>query len=304
MIILLRLISESQLVYAGSKPSVGGHVDLRAISSRPEPTWCQAPSLVCIMVDRTVYADEAHTPKIALRQIFGRLALRSELCRAAADGGLLSVEVFAMLGDTATAVKTSLQTLLPTSTLGADAAAQELSLMQLAAVWHSCFALQGQFATRRARMEEDPTKIPEMAQEDHAEFRSRFVTAHPDVILLDAKEPHKKFVEKLSRDFLVHGMVPFYTVAEIRTRADSIIQKSGLTKNAEDLLTISKADEPDQVTDVHTLLHRVHAFFMALEYLHTFAPTQGKPDLSGTCKNWSSSGLNARDCHICSRPTP
>ena len=220
------------------------------------------------MVDRTVYADEAHTPKIALRQIFGRLALRSELCRAAADGGLLSVEVFAMLGDTATAVKTSLQTLLPTATLGTDAAAQELSLMQLAAVWHSCFALQGQFATRRARMEEDPTKIPEMAQEDHAEFRSRFVTAHPDVILLDAKEPHKKFVEKLSRDFLVHGMVPFYTVAEIRTRADSIIQKSGLTKNAEDLLTISKADEPDQVTDVHTLLHRVHAFFMALEYLH------------------------------------
>ena len=268
MIILLRLISESQLVYAGSKPSVGGHVDLRAISSRPEPTWCQAPSLVCIMVDRTVYADEAHTPKIALRQIFGRLALRSELCRAAADGGLLSVEVFAMLGDTATAVKTSLQTLLPTATLGTDAAAQELSLMQLAAVWHSCFALQGQFATRRARMEEDPTKIPEMAQEDHAEFRSRFVTAHPDVILLDAKEPHKKFVEKLSRDFLVHGMVPFYTVAEIRTRADSIIQKSGLTKNAEDLLTISKVDEPDQVTDVHTLLHRVHAFFMALEYLH------------------------------------
>jgi hypothetical protein len=60
------------------------------------------------MVDRTAYADEAHTPKIALRQIFGRLGLRSELCRAAADGGLLSVEVFAMLGDTATAVKTSL----------------------------------------------------------------------------------------------------------------------------------------------------------------------------------------------------
>ena len=87
------------------------------------------------MVDRTAYTDEAHTPKIALRQIFGRLALRSELCRAAANGGLLSVEVFAMLGDTATAVKTALQTLLPASALGTDAAAQELSLMQLAAVW-------------------------------------------------------------------------------------------------------------------------------------------------------------------------
>ena len=81
-------------------------------------------------------------------------------------------------------------------------------MMQLAAVWHSCHALQGQFATRRARMEEDPNKVPEMAQEDHAEFRARFVTAHPDVILLDAKEPHKKFVEKVSRDFLVHAWFP------------------------------------------------------------------------------------------------
>ena len=144
------------------------------------------------MVDRTVYADEAHTPKIALRQIFGRLSLRTELCRAAADSGLLSVEVFAMLGDAAAAVKNALRTVIPTAALGANAAEQELALMQLAAVWHSCHALQGQFATRRARMEEDPNKVPEMAQEDHAEYRARFVTAHPDVILLDAKEPHKK----------------------------------------------------------------------------------------------------------------
>ena len=173
------------------------------------------------MVDRTVYADDAHTPKIALRQIFGRMGLPQALCRSAADGGLLSVEIFAMLGDTAQAVKTSLRTMIAEADLGTTDAARELALMQLAAVWHACHALQGQFATRRARMEEDPNKVPEMAQEDHAEFRARFVQAHPDVILLDAKEPHKKFVEKLSRDFLVHGMVPYYSVAEIRTRSDS-----------------------------------------------------------------------------------
>ena len=117
-------------------------------------------------------------------------------------------------------------------------------------------------------MEEDPSKIPEMAQEDHAEFRARFVRTHPDVVLLDAREPHKKFVEKVSRDYLVHGMVPYYAVAEIRTRADTIVQKTGLTKTAEDLLTVSKADEPDAVTDANTLIHRVHALFMTLEYLN------------------------------------
>ena len=100
------------------------------------------------MVDRTVYADEAHTPKIALRQIFGRMGLRQALCRSSADKGLLSVEVFAMLGDTATAVKNTLKTMIPAAELGTTDAAQELSLMQLAAVWHACHALQGQFATR------------------------------------------------------------------------------------------------------------------------------------------------------------
>ena len=123
------------------------------------------------MVDRTTYSDEARTPKIALRQIFGRLGLRQELCKLAADSGLLSVEVVAMLGDTAAAVKESIKTLVDAAVLGADDAARELSLMQLAAVWHACHALQTQFATRRAKMEEDPSKVPEMAQEDHAEFQ-------------------------------------------------------------------------------------------------------------------------------------
>ncbi|CAE7938879.1 unnamed protein product, partial [Symbiodinium necroappetens] len=76
---------------------------------------------------------------------------------------------------------------------------------------------------------------------------------------------------RLSRDFLIHGIVPFYEPAEIRTRADVIVVKSGLSRNAEDLLSISRADQPEPVTDVTTLFHRLHAFFMALEYLNICA---------------------------------
>ena len=240
------------------------------------------------MVDRTTYTDEDHTPKIALRQIFGRLNLKQNLCKLAADAGLLSVEVVAMLGDSAAAVKESINKLVPERDLGTDEASRELSLMQLAAVWHACHALQTQFASRRAKMEEDPSKVPEMAQEDHAEFRGRFVRNHPDVVLLDAKEPHKKFVEKLSRDFLVHGMVPFYPASEIRTRADTIFEKTGLTRTAEDLLTVSKADEPDQVTDVSTLLNRIHAYFMALEYLNICGYSR-RLDRSDICRSSNNS---------------
>ena len=39
-------------------------------------------------------------------------------------------------------------------------------------------------------MEEDPSKVPEIPGEDHAEFREVFVNRHPDVLLVQ-------------RDFLV-----------------------------------------------------------------------------------------------------
>ena len=150
------------------------------------------------MVDRTVYANEAATPKLNLRQIFGRQGLDTGLCRLSADKGLLTVEMFAMLGQDLSSAKETLRKLWEAdmSPLGADAASQELSVMSLAAVWQAAQALQTQYASRRARMEEDPNKIPELSQEDHAEFRDRFVRVHPDVILIDAKEPHKKFVEQ------------------------------------------------------------------------------------------------------------
>ena len=210
------------------------------------------------MVDRTVYANEAATPKLNLRQIFGRQGLDTGLCRLSADKGLLTVEMFAMLGQDLSSAKETLRKLWEAdmSPLGADAASQELSVMSLAAVWQAAQALQTQYASRRARMEEDPNKIPELSQEDHAEFRDRFVRVHPDVI---------------RRDFLIHGIVPFYEPAEIRTRADVIVVKSGLSRNAEDLLSISRADQPEPVTDVTTLFHRLHAFFMALEYLNICA---------------------------------
>eukprot|EP00434_Breviolum_minutum_P005738 symbB.v1.2.005054.t1/scaffold291.1/size238869/19 len=105
----------------------------------------------------------------------GWLSFKENLCKLAADAGLFSVEVVAMLGDTAAAVKESIKTLVPADALGATDAARELSLMQLAAAWHACHALQTQFATRRAKMEEDPSKVPEMAQEDHAEFMQESV---------------------------------------------------------------------------------------------------------------------------------
>ena len=99
--------------------------------------------------------------------------------------------------------------------MGASPRDREMCLVQAVAVWKSSCALKDCFDTRRAKMEEDPHKIPALGQEDHGDFRARFVDAHPDSVLTNKNEPHRRFVERLNRDFTVNGCVPFYEVGEI-----------------------------------------------------------------------------------------
>ena len=135
------------------------------------------------MVDRTTYPDGIVVPDSALRQVFGRQRLSEKLCILAAEAGMINVETFAMLGDTIAGVKATLKTLVADETkLGDSEAAKELALTSLAAVWRTCSSLQEHFAARRAKMEEDPSKVPEIPGDDHAEFREQFVGRHPDVI--------------------------------------------------------------------------------------------------------------------------
>ena len=124
------------------------------------------------------------------------------------------------------------------SLLGPDPAAHELALTSLARIWKSCSTLQEHFASRRAKMEEDPNKVPEIPGDDHAEFREQFVLKHPET---SAASQVRRADERV---YLVHGSVPFYEVGEMRTRSEQVAQKSGLSKNAEDLLKVVTIDQP------------------------------------------------------------
>ncbi len=225
-------------------------------------------SIFFTMVDRTA-SDDDKVPDLALRQVFGRQRLETGLCKLMSESGLLTVEMFAMLGESISGVKETIKTLVQDPTkLGADDAAQELALTSLVAVWKTCSVMQEHFAARRAKMEEDPSKVPEIPGDDHAEFRDQFIRKHPDILLPHHREPHRKFVERLQTNFMVHGSVQFYEVGEIRTRSETIVQKSGLTKNAEDLLRVVSVDQPVPAASESQVMDKLHAFFVALEYLN------------------------------------
>ena len=222
------------------------------------------------MVDRTVYPSKDRTPDLALRQIFGRHRLPDTLCLVFANNSLLSIEMVAVLGENHASVRANFLKLV-----GGEAAISnepqvvELSLLRVVTIWTTCQALNACFAQRRAKMEEDPHKIPEISQEDHGDFRSRFIQAHPDTIVNIWNEPHRKFVERINRDFTVNGTVPFYEVGEMRTRSETIAQKTGLAPSADQLVRLCKVDEPaSSVANEEEVLYRLQAFFMALEMLN------------------------------------
>ena len=140
-------------------------------------------------MDPTKYPDDK-VPDLALRQVFGGQRLPEDLCLLMANCKLLNVESFAMLGDSIAGVKTTLKTIVQDEDkLGSTEAEREISLTSLAAIWKMCSSLQDHFAARRAKMEEDPTKVPEIPGDHHAEFREQFVIKHPDVLLPPHREP-------------------------------------------------------------------------------------------------------------------
>ena len=52
------------------------------------------------------------------------------------------------------------------------------------------------------------------------------------------------------------------------TRNENIAQKSGLTKNAEDLLRVVMIDQPSAASSEAQVMDKLHAFFITLEYLN------------------------------------
>ena len=139
---------------------------------------------------------------------------------------------------------------------------------------------------RRARLEEDPHRIPEMGMQEYGQKKVAFVSQHPDVLLTEFREPHKRFVERLDRDFTIHEVVPPYELGEVRLRSEYIAQKGGLASSAEQLLRAAREDIPATVVAEDDAINRITAFYIALEYqghckFAFFAGSAEKDNLTG-----------------------
>ena len=138
-------------------------------SGGPSEIWSEfqrvpsAPGIVS-MVDTTRYPSVDGTPELAVRQIMVRARVPETLRLALAGKNLLDADAWAVVGESLSDFKENISRLMSDQIgQGAD---REANLICLSAAWRKCRALAEGRDTRRARLEEDPHRIPEMGLQD------------------------------------------------------------------------------------------------------------------------------------------
>ena len=221
------------------------------------------------MVDHTAYSNIDTTPELAVRNIFGRQRAPAKLCLLFAGCGLLTSDRISQLGQDPASVRKTFSLIIDgDDKLGAHLFEQECNWLTVLAICQSCKKLVSAAASRHAKIFEDPTNCPALPHDVHVDSRARFILAHADMIMIERRGPHKMFVERISRDVVLHGAVPFYKADEMWLRSDTIDRRAGLAPHADYLAKVSQIGETIvTIRSEEEFMDRLHAFFVALEYL-------------------------------------
>ena len=159
-------------------------------------------------IDTTAYTPMA-TPEVSLRQIWHLVALPAELRLALAGAGVVQLDLFANLGQNVEQFMAQVKKLIDVKIIG-EGPAEVMNETRLASAWKKASNMQLSNDSMRNDLTRNPTTIPEIPMALYNDYRAKFCAQHPDFILLEYKEPHKKFLERLTRDLIVHEVVPAY----------------------------------------------------------------------------------------------
>ena len=216
------------------------------------------------MVDKTSYTGAV--PDLAVRQIFGRQKLPENLCLLMADSSLLSIERIAMLGDTISQAKTTLKAIVnDDAKFGADNAARELSLTLLAAVESigSPSGPYGRSASQNGRRpEQDPGNPRRRPRRVPGDVRLSAPGRHPHLYAGASSQVCGADLPRL------HGA---RLRQLLRGGRDAHTQRStgpdhGLQQDLRG--SVVQRDNKAAIAAESDVLDRLHAFFVALEYLN------------------------------------
>ena len=142
---------------------------------------------------------------------------------------------------------------------------------RLVSAWKKARSLQNSTDSLRQDLTKDPLRIPEMPLAQYNDLRAKFLESHMDAVMLEHREPNKRFGERVARDLLVHDVVLPYHLHEVRLRSETIQQRPGFSASAEKLLQVSQEDLPGTVNSEDDALNRIHALYTTCEYVGVLA---------------------------------
>ena len=119
----------------------------------------------------------------------------------------------------------------------------------------------------RQDLTKDPLRIQEMPLAQYNDLRANILESHMDAVMLEHRAPHKRFVEQVAPDLLVHDVVLPCHLHEVRLRSERL----GLSARAERLLQVSQEDLPATVNSEDDALNRIHALYTTFEYVGVLA---------------------------------
>jgi hypothetical protein len=225
-------------------------------------------------------------PERALQQIFVQNDLDPTIRVALAHKGFRSCELMAAAGSSDETVLTRINMIIEEEekiTFGAPAvtkfvwphdehdtvlpAQKMMQEIRIVAIWNSSKNCRDTRDEARAKLEDNPEKIPMIPEGDWKVMRSSFMASHDEIRFDDWVEPHRLFLNRMRRDFILFGRVIFYEAVQMLVVADQVRSIQGIAKSVDDLLKATTDTLPAQVGTEEQLLDRITSFLYGLEFL-------------------------------------
>ena len=218
-------------------------------------------------MDATIHPDGV-TVEATLKKVWQSTNLPAQFSVKMATQGLTELSIFDGISDTLTGFKESISTFFEEAELGATPPARILSLTRMGTAWEFARSLVKEKEANRARLLEDPNRIPEISVTEYTNYRKAFLDAHPEHFLTEHRDPNKRFGEKVRADIIRHGILQFCDLGEVVLKSENVIKSTGFTRTPEMLMRLASEDMPLNVTLEEDAMARIYAFFVTLEYLN------------------------------------
>ena len=162
-------------------------------------------------------------PELSLRTVWDTAGINDDVKVEMANAGLLMLSLFAATGKDADSAANTAKILAAAKWPQSGTREDMMELVRVRSAWTSASAHVGVLVQTQAKLAEDPTKVPGIGEVDWNAMRTKFVAAHPELMLTQRNEPHRRFIEVLKRDMLLHGRVQYYDLSRVWVRGDGPI---------------------------------------------------------------------------------